>query len=97
MVRAGSCEVRVYSCAPTCSILVIDSEILQHTPYLPYLHSSQAPTWEVSGSRGTLLETYMEVFEEVWNRSQPALTAEFGPSRRIKARIKSPSDGPSAD
>lgn len=85
-LTAGSLELRTYSCVPTNSIVIVDGKIVRHTPYLPYLHSSEVPIYDVTRERGgRLFEVYMRVFNDVWIRSKSILKVDFDAEAQLSA------------
>jgi hypothetical protein len=81
-LKAGSLEVRMYSCVPTSSIVIVDGEIARHTPYLPFAHSSDVPIYDMTRERGgQLFAQYQNTFNRVWVRSRPVLKVEFAPTK----------------
>lgn len=77
-LKAGSLEVKVYPCAPTCSILIVNDEIARHTPYLPFAHSSEVPIYDAIEERGgQLFAQYQDTFNRVWARSRTVLKVDF--------------------
>lgn len=72
--RGGSLEVRAYPCLPTSSIVIVDGEIVRHTPYLPYRHSSEVPAFDITSLRGgVLFNHYQDTFNRMWDRSNKIL------------------------
>ena len=81
--KAGSIEVRKYSCAPTSSIVIVDGEFARHTPYLPYSHSSEVPIYDVIRKQNNgLLQQYQKAFDRVWNHSTTILKVNFSARRK---------------
>lgn len=74
-LAAGSLEVRKYTCIPTNSIVIVDNEIVRHTPYLPYFHSSQVPIFDVTRERGggKMFTVYQNVFNEIWDHHSTSI------------------------
>lgn len=82
-IKAGSLELRMYQCAPTCSIIIVDGDIARHTPYLPYSHSSEVPIYDVTRERGGALFThYQRTFDRVWAQSKTVLKIDFPSSKQ---------------
>jgi hypothetical protein len=80
-LRAGSIEIRYFQCAPTGSLVIVDKEMARFTPYIPYAHSSDVPSFDATGvRRGKLVQIYNEAFERIWEKSQPALRCNFSPA-----------------
>jgi len=71
-LKGGSIELRMYSIVPTCSIIILNDDFIRHTSYLPYHHSSESPTLDVTRERGEqLFLRYQDTFNSVWKHSQP--------------------------
>lgn len=69
-IKKGSLQVKTYFCVPTCAIIILNNEILRHTPYLPYSVSASVPTFDVVNKNGSkLFEVYKETFTRVWENS----------------------------
>jgi hypothetical protein len=82
-LRSGSLELRMYPCAPTNSIVIVDDEIARHTPYLPYSHSSQVPIYDVTRDRGgELFSSFRRTFDRAWVQSKPVLGVDFSKRHR---------------
>jgi hypothetical protein len=77
---AGSIEIRFFSCLPTGSIVIVDNELARYTPYMPYAHSSDVPSFDASGMRrGKLFQSYRDAFDRVWEKSAPVMAINFSP------------------
>jgi hypothetical protein len=75
----GSLELRGYFCPPMNSIAIVDDELVRHTPYLAYDHSSAVPIYEITRVRGgELFGQYRNTFDRVWTRSVTLITEDFG-------------------
>lgn len=74
----GSLEVRKYSSFPTASIVIVDNEVARFTSYLPYSHSSEVPSYDVTGDKlGGLFTSYIRSYERVWEKSELFLKVNF--------------------
>lgn len=76
-LQGGAIELRKYKCAPTGSIVIVDSEVARYTPYMPYSHSSQVPIYDVVKERGHLFDQLQRTFERVWNRADTVFKISF--------------------
>ena len=82
-LNAGYLEVRKYSCVPTGSIVLVDGIVARHTPYLPYVHSSEVPVYDVTGKRGGgLFQKYQDAFNRVWAKAEFVLKTDFSTSQQ---------------
>jgi hypothetical protein len=68
-VTAGSIEGRYYESSPTCSVAIVDNHLARYTPYLPYLHSANAPSFDVENYTGGLFHLLRKSFDDVWKQS----------------------------
>jgi len=77
--KGGSIEMRQYRSAPTGSIILVDGEFAQYTPYLPYFHSSEVPIYEMERGHGNgqLMNVLSETFERVWAQAKPAFKKTY--------------------
>jgi len=77
--KAGSLEVKMYSNVPTCSIIIVNNEIARFTSYLPFVHSTEVPIYDVKNSGAAILFTvFQETFNRVWeNSSMTVLKEDF--------------------
>ena len=63
---------------PAKSILIVDDEMARFTAYLPFTHSPDAPSYDVSGKEGGVLFTvFKETFNRVWIKSTPVIQEVF--------------------
>jgi hypothetical protein len=74
----GSLEVRVYSSFPTGSIVIVDNAVARFTAYLPYSHSSEVPSYDVTANnRGGLFDSYKRSYERVWEAATEVMYKNF--------------------
>jgi hypothetical protein len=77
-LKGGSIEVRVQPALPTGSIVIVNGDIARYTPYLPYLHSTEAPVFDVTRERGGhLFNQYENTFNRVWGKSTVLINEIF--------------------
>lgn len=67
----GSLEVRQFHCFPSMTLVIVDQAIARFTGYLPYVHGSEAPVYQVRANSGSdsLLSQYQRAFDRVWTKS----------------------------
>ena len=77
-LMAGSIELRTFPSQPTGSIVIVDDNFARFTPYLPYSHSAEVPSFDVvSDKGGQLFRAYRNTFERVWARATPLIAVNF--------------------
>lgn len=75
--KAGSLEVKMYSNVPTCSIIIVNNEIARFTSYLPFVHSTEVPIYDVKNDGAAILFTvFQETFDRVWKKSSMTVLKE---------------------
>ena len=80
-ITAGSIELRTFPSYPTGSIVIVDDNVARFTPYLPYLHSAEVPSFDVVSEKGgQLFKAYRNTFDRVWESATPVIAVNFAVS-----------------
>ena len=83
-VKKGGVEGRFCTTSPTCSIAIVDDHVARYTPYLPHIHSSQVPIFDVENRPDGLFLHYRNSFDRVWSHSarHVFLSEDFSSAKR---------------
>jgi len=77
-LTSGSVELRTFPSYPTGSIVIVDDNIARFTPYLPYAHSADVPSFDVVSEKGgQLFKAYRNTFDRVWAKATPLIAVNF--------------------
>lgn len=101
--QTGSLEIKHYNVVPTCSIIIVDKDVVRVTPFLPYSHSSAVPSFDLTANRkGGLYTQYQKTFDTIWKDAAPVFVADFstrsliGPEHVAGAPVGSAAGAPIA-
>jgi hypothetical protein len=77
----GHLECRGYQNSPLCSLAIVDDHFARYTPYLPYIHSSQVPIYDINKRGDGLFIQYKNAFDRLWANSRDDVLLVFDPKK----------------